>query len=326
MLSATAGGEETPGGRAAIEALAAVYAHWVPRDRIVTTNLWSSELSKLVANAFLAQRISSINSISALCEVRPLSPCCLRRSLLPCLPCLPSSSPRPVTFRVAPTAALLLCVQATEADVDEVARAVGTDYRIGKYFLKSSVGFGGSCFQKDLLNLVYLCESFGLVEVAEYWAQVIKMNDYQKTRFARNIVRSLFNTVSGKTVTLLGFAFKKDTGDVRETAAAYISKILLDERATIKIYDPKVDETSMFMEMDYTLGVNESTVPSLKRLMQLQPDPYTAAQGAHAIAIMTEWDEFKTLDYERLYANMEKPVRVASLATHSAHCIACTHH
>jgi UDPglucose 6-dehydrogenase len=163
----------------------------------VTTNLWSSELSKLVANAFLAQRISSINSISALCE-------------------------------------------ATEADVEEVARAVGTDYRIGKYFLKSSVGFGGSCFQKDLLNLVYLCESFGLKEVAEYWNQVIKLNDYQKHRFAQNIVKCMFNTVSGKSLALLGFAFKKDTGDVRETAAAYVSKTLLEERANLRIYDPKV--------------------------------------------------------------------------------------
>ncbi len=174
-----------------------MYARWIPRDRIVTTNLWSSELSKLVANAFLAQRISSINSISALCE-------------------------------------------ATEADVEEVARAVGTDYRIGKYFLKSSVGFGGSCFQKDLLNLVYLCESFGLKEVAEYWNQVIKMNDYQKHRFAQNIVKCMFNTVSGKSLALLGFAFKKDTGDVRETAAAYVSKTLLEERANLRIYDPKV--------------------------------------------------------------------------------------
>jgi UDPglucose 6-dehydrogenase len=231
------GGEETAAGRAAIDLLSAVYARWIPRDRIVTTNLWSSELSKLVANAFLAQRISSINSISALCE-------------------------------------------ATEADVDEVARAVGTDYRIGKYFLKASVGFGGSCFQKDLLNLVYLCQSFGLSEVAEYWnqvctnggrgiflvflclrrlsllvvlgclpvcpcsrslcRQVIKLNDYQKTRFAQNIVRCMFNTVSGKSIALFGFAFKKDTGDVRETAAAYVSKMLLDERANIKIYDPKV--------------------------------------------------------------------------------------
>jgi len=258
------GGEETPGGQAAIQALANVYAQWIPREKIITTNLWSSELSKLVANAFLAQRISSINSISALCE-------------------------------------------ATEADVEEVGRAVGSDVRIGPYFLKSSVGFGGSCFQKDILNLVYLCESFGLYEVAEYWAQVIKMNDYQKLRFARNMVSSMFNSVSGKPIALFGFAFKKDTGDTRETAAAYVSKVLLQERAVLKIYDPKVSDEHMFMEMEYTCGVTEDNTPGLRKSMALQPDPYTAAAGAHAIAILTEWDEFKTLDYQRLYDSMEKP-------------------
>jgi UDPglucose 6-dehydrogenase len=184
-------GGESP---VAIQSLVNVYARWVPRDRILTTNVWSSELSKLAANAFLAQRVSSINAISALCE-------------------------------------------ATGADVDEVARAIGTDSRIGKKFLKASVGFGGSCFQKDILNLVYLCEHFGLKEVADYWEQVVVMNDYQKRRFAQNIVRTMFNTVSDKKIALWGWAFKKDTNDTRESAAIYVCRDLLHERARLAIYD-----------------------------------------------------------------------------------------
>lgn len=191
------GGEQTPAGLAAIEKLASVYANWVPRERIITTNLWSSELSKLVANAFLAQRVSSINSITALCEQ-------------------------------------------TDADVDEISRAIGSDNRIGNKFLKASVGFGGSCFQKDILNLVYICETFGLPEVAEYWNQVIKMNDYQKRRFAHKMVSRMFNTVTGKKIAIFGFAFKKDTGDTRETASAFVMRDLLEERALLNVYDPKV--------------------------------------------------------------------------------------
>jgi len=250
---------------AAVQKLVDVYANWVPREQIITTNLWSSELSKLVANAVLAQRISSINSISALCE-------------------------------------------ATNANVDEVAKAVGMDYRIGKYFLRSSVGFGGSCFQKDILNLVYLCESYGLHEVAEYWRQVVKMNDYQKKRFAMRMIRAMFNTITGKKLTLLGFAFKKDTGDVRETAAAYVSKYLLDERANVTVYDPKVSEEEMFKELAYTLNVKEETYPGLKKMITItNTDVYAAAKDSHCLAIMTEWDEFKTLDYEKLYDSMVKP-------------------
>lgn len=258
------GGEETEAGRHAINTLKAVYNRWVPEERIVTTNLWSSELSKLVANAFLAQRISSINSISALCE-------------------------------------------ATDADVDEVARAVGTDYRIGKHFLKSSVGFGGSCFQKDILNLVYLCRTFGLDECAEYWHQVIKMNDFQKERFARNIVASMFNTVTGKKIALFGFAFKKDTGDTRETAAAQVAKMLLEERAQISVYDPKVKPAAMFMELDYTCGLKDNEETRLSERIVMMEDPVEAARNTHAIAIMTEWDEFKTMRYEEIYEVMEKP-------------------
>jgi len=258
------GGDQNEEGLEAIALLVEVYAQWVPRDKILTTNVWSSELSKLVANAYLAQRISSINSISALCE-------------------------------------------ATKADVNEVARAVGTDRRIGSAFLRASVGFGGSCFQKDILNLVYLCESFGLPEVAAYWRGVITMNDYQKERFAKKMVRSMFNSITGKRIAMFGFAFKKDTGDTRETAAAYVSKYLLDERAKIHVCDPKVTAEDMFMEFKYTLNITEDTLPELKSLISINNDPYDAAKGAHAIAIMTEWDEFKDYDYKRIYESMQKP-------------------
>lgn len=249
------GGERTPEGDRAVGRLADLYAQWVPRERIITTNLWSSELSKLTANAFLAQRISSINAISALCEV-------------------------------------------TEADVDEVAHAIGTDSRIGPKFLKASVGFGGSCFQKDILNLVYLCEHFGLPEVAEYWAQVVRMNDYQKRRFARRIVQTAFNTVSDKRIALLGYAFKKDTNDTRETAALYVARDLLEEQAQIAVYDPRVEPRKIRQE----LGVG----PDSQRVV-VCGDPYEACERAHAIAVVTEWDEFRHLDFERIHAGMYKP-------------------
>jgi len=261
---ALVGGDPTPEGRMAVSTLCSVYEHWISRDRLLTTNLWSSELSKLVANAFLAQRISSINAISALCE-------------------------------------------ATGADVNEVGRAVGADKRIGPYFLRASVGFGGSCFQKDILNLVYLCQTYGLHEVAEYWEKVVTMNDYQKNRFAKNIVGRMFNSVTSKRIAMLGFAFKKDTGDVRETAAAYVAKNLLEEGATVVVYDPKVTAESMFMELEYTLGMTEATFPELKKRLLLVGSHEEACKNAHAIAIMTEWDEFKTYNYEELYSNMVKP-------------------
>ncbi|MFZ9682845.1 MAG: UDP-glucose 6-dehydrogenase [Cephaloticoccus sp.] len=250
------GGERTPGGAKALQTLVDVYARWVPRDRIVTTNLWSSELSKLVANAFLAQRISSINSISALCE-------------------------------------------ATGADVDEVANAIGRDSRIGPKFLKASVGFGGSCFQKDILNLTYLCEHFGLPEVSAYWDSVVKMNDWQKRRFAARIVTALFNTVAGKKIALLGFAFKKDTNDTRESAAINVGRYLLAERANVVVYDPKVpaEEVRRDVEADGTDVARLSVADSA----------YAACEGAHAIAVLTEWDEFKTLDFQRIYDGMAKP-------------------
>ncbi|MDF3056501.1 MAG: UDP-glucose 6-dehydrogenase [Rariglobus sp.] len=250
------GGERTPEGDAAVATLVSVYARWVPRERIITTNLWSSELSKLVANAFLAQRISSINSISALCE-------------------------------------------ATGADVDEVANAIGKDSRIGPKFLKSSVGFGGSCFQKDILNLVYLCESFGLPEVAAYWNSVVAMNDHQKRRFSAKIVRSLFNTVADKRIAVLGFAFKKDTNDTRESAAINVVRDLLSEHANVVVYDPKVPADEIHADV---LGKGQSF-----HRLSVASNAYEAAEGAHAIAIVTEWDEFKTLDYAKIFAGMHKP-------------------
>ncbi|MGJ8638871.1 MAG: UDP-glucose 6-dehydrogenase [Opitutaceae bacterium] len=249
------GGDQTPEGAAAIQKLVDVYAAWVPRERILTTNLWSSELSKLTANAFLAQRISSINAISALCEE-------------------------------------------TGADVDEVAHAIGTDSRIGPKFLKSSVGFGGSCFQKDIFNLVYLCEHFGLPEVAAYWNSVIEMNDYQKHRFGRRILSSMFNTVSDKKIAVLGFAFKKDTNDTRESAAIYVCGDLLEEQANLAIYDPKVTKDQIHRD----LGIDESNP-----YVTICSDAYEATKDAHAILILTEWDEFKALDYKKIYDQMQLP-------------------
>lgn len=255
------GGDQTKDGLVAIDALASIYASWVPRERIIQTRLWSSELSKLTANAFLAQRISSINSISALCE-------------------------------------------ATGADVDEVAYAIGSDTRIGSKFLKSSVGFGGSCFQKDILNLVYLCEYFGLPEVAAYWEQVIILNDYQKRRFALNIIQTLFNTVSGKKIAMLGWAFKKDTNDTRESAAIYVSDYLLNDKANVWVYDPKVPEKAMYADLDY---LETRSGEENRNLLTVSHNPYEVCKNAHAIAVITEWDEFKTYDWQRIYDNMMKP-------------------
>ncbi|WP_313366867.1 nucleotide sugar dehydrogenase [Sphingobacterium mizutaii] len=245
----------------AIEALSNVYSAWVPKEKIITTNLWSSELSKLVANAFLAQRVSSINSISELCEV-------------------------------------------TGANVDEVANAIGKDSRIGPKFLKSSVGFGGSCFQKDILNLVYIARSYNLNNVADYWEQVVLMNDHQKARFAEKIIQTMYNTVNGKNIAFLGWAFKKDTNDTRESAAIYVADHLLDEEANIIVYDPKVSEEQVFKDLDY-LGTRSSE--DNRRLVKVVNDPYLATYESHSIAILTEWDEFKSLDWNRIKHNMKKP-------------------
>ena len=249
------GGNVTPEGKAAVDTIASIYAHWVPDERIIKTNLWSSELSKLTANAFLAQRVSSINSISALCE-------------------------------------------ATGADIDEVSHAIGADSRIGPKFLKSSIGFGGSCFQKDILNLTYLCEHFGLGEVAEYWTKVVEMNDLQKRRFVTRMIDQMFNTVSGKRIAVLGYAFKKDTNDVRESPAIDVCRLLLEETAQLRIYDPKVEAETVCATLNRE--ENDDSVTVCKNACE-------ACEGAHAIAVLTEWDEFRDLDYAKIHAGMEQP-------------------
>lgn len=258
------GGDNTPEGQAAVTALVDVYANWIPRERILTTNVWSSELSKLTANAFLAQRVSSINSLTELCEK-------------------------------------------TEADVNEVARAIGTDSRIGPKFLKASVGFGGSCFQKDILNLVYIARSYGLQEVADYWEQVIIMNDHQKKRFANQMIRALYNTVNGKKIAFLGWAFKKDTNDTRESAAIYVADHLLHEQAQISVYDPKVSDLQVYSDLDY---LDTRSSEENAKGVTIVTDPYEACEGAHAIAILTEWDEFKGYDWQRIYDSMLKPAKI----------------
>ena len=246
------GGRETSSGQRAIQAIVDIYAHWVPRERIITTNLWSSELSKLAANAFLAQRISSINAISALCEK-------------------------------------------TEADVAEVARAIGTDSRIGPRFLRASVGFGGSCFKKDILNLVYLCEYYSLYEVAAYWEQVVKMNEYQQARFVSNMLTAMFNTVAGKRIALLGAAFKANTSDTRESPALAVCRALLEERADVVLTDP------------HALDNARADLGDLAEGVIFEPDPYVAVEGAHAVAVLTGWPQFAELDYEAIHESMVKP-------------------
>lgn len=255
------GGDTTPEGEEAINALVDVYANWVSKDKILTTNVWSSELSKLTANAFLAQRISSINAMSELCEK-------------------------------------------TGADVNEVAKAIGMDSRIGPKFLKASVGFGGSCFQKDILNLVYIAKSYGLNEVADYWEQVIIMNDHQKRRFSNKIVQTLYNTVADKKITFLGWAFKKDTNDTRESAAIYVADDLINEQAEISVYDPKVSRNKMLNDLDY---LETRSVEENNKALSIFDDAYEACKDAHAIAVLTEWDEFRTYDWRKIYESMHKP-------------------
>jgi len=250
------GGEKTSDGLAAVEKIVEIYANWVERDRIITTNLWSSELSKLTANAFLAQRISSINAISALCEE-------------------------------------------TGANVDEVANSIGTDSRIGPKFLKSSVGFGGSCFQKDILNLCYLCRYFRLPEVANYWEQVISMNEYQKERFVRRILSSMFNTVSGKKIAILGYAFKKDTNDARESPAIGVCQRLLNEKAKLSIYDPKVESKTILSTLKTKPGNDEN--------IEIAGSVLEAVTDSHCVVVLTEWDEFTEVNFKEVYSLMHKP-------------------
>jgi UDPglucose 6-dehydrogenase len=246
------GGRETPSGQDAIQEIVDIYAHWVPRERIITTNLWSSELSKLAANAFLAQRVSSINSIAALCEK-------------------------------------------TEADVTEVAHAVGLDSRIGPRFLRAGVGFGGSCFTKDILNMVYLCEHYGLYEVAAYWEQVVKLNRCQQTSFVSRMVSAMFNTVSDKRIALFGAAFKANTSDVRDSPALVVCRALLEEQAQVVMTDP------------YALDNARADLGEVADQVEFEPDPYAAARDAHAVALVTDWPAFAELDYEIILNSMVKP-------------------
>jgi len=246
------GGDDTPSGRMAVEVIVDIYSNWVSRERILTTNVWSSELSKLAANAMLAQRVSSVNALSALCEV-------------------------------------------TEADIDEVAHAIGMDKRIGPKFLKAGVGFGGSCFKKDILNLAYLCETYNLHGVAEYWKQVVLINDWQQSRFVGTILRAMFNTVAGKRIALFGFAFKSDTGDTRESPAIRVAQMLIEEHANVVICDPQA------------LGNARRDLADWEDRVVFESDPYTAAEGADAVAILTDWTCFKELDYTRVFSGMRQP-------------------
>jgi len=256
------GSLQTSDGLDACRALADVYAHWVPKERILTVGLWSSELSKLAANAMLAQRISSINALSAICE-------------------------------------------ATGANIDEVAHAVGCDSRVGPKFLKASVGFGGSCFQKDILNLVYLSESLHLPEVAAYWKQVVELNEYQKRRFSKRVVDTLFNTITGKRIAVLGFAFKADTGDTRESAAITLIKNFQEERALISVYDPQVEEAQIWS--DLAEASPRVSLEQIKKQVTISKSAIDACRNAEAIVIATEWKEFKEIDWQAIYVQMNKP-------------------
>jgi len=258
------GGEENENGHKAAKTVAELYAHWVPRERLLLTSVWSSELSKLVANAMLAQRISSVNSISALCE-------------------------------------------RTEADITEVSRAIGMDTRIGAKFLQASVGFGGSCFRKDILHLSYLCEYYGLPEVADYWASVVRINEWQTDRFFQNILHELFNTLAGKTITILGFAFKQDTGDTRDSPAIPLCEKLVGENARVRIHDPKALENARI------------ELKNLKGDISFVEDVYEAADGAHALALVTQWDEYRELDYKKIHQAMAEPAFIFDGRNHLDH-------
>ena len=248
------GGPQTEAGEKAIQAVVDVYAAWVPREKILTTNVWSAELTKLAANAFLAQRVSSINAIAGLCE-------------------------------------------ATGADVDEVARVIGADSRIGPKFLKAGPGFGGSCFKKDVLNLVYLCETFGLHTAAEYWYGVIRMNDHQQERIVSRLFSAMFNTLANKKIALFGFAFKADTGDTRETPAGTVARMLAEEHVRVTVTDPKALDNA------------RRDLSELKDVVY-EVDEYKAAADADAVVLMTDWKHYPALDWQMIYDSMRKPALV----------------
>jgi len=264
------GGEDTKSGKAAIRSLVSIYKNWIPEEKILTTNVWSSELSKLASNAMLAQRVSSINSLSALCEE-------------------------------------------TGANIEEVSKAIGMDSRIGSKFLKASVGFGGSCFQKDILNLVYLCKYYGLEEVSDYWFQVVKINDYQKNRFAKKIIQGLNGTVNQKKITLLGWAFKKDTNDTRESAAIYVANQLLEEGAELHIYDPMVNEAKIHQDITLLGESKNNSITEIQNKLKrciVHKDHMEATQESYAIAILTEWDEFISYPWDLIISGMMRPSKI----------------
>ena len=264
------GGDNTVTGQEAVRSLVDIYANWIPREKILTTNVWSSELAKLASNAMLAQRISSVNSLSALCEK-------------------------------------------TGADITELSLAMGMDHRIGPKFLKASVGFGGSCFQKDILNLVYLCRHYGLEEVAEYWHQVVKINEYQKFRFAQKIAHAYQNNLKGKKVTLLGWAFKANTNDTRESAAIYVADHLLSMGAILHIYDPMVKEQAIRKDLQELWLKNDVVQNNIEKYFEqcvFHSEAKKALHKSHAVAILTEWDEFKFYDWNKIKNEMIQPPRV----------------
>eukprot|EP00276_Gloeochaete_wittrockiana_P016998 CAMPEP_0184362278 /NCGR_PEP_ID=MMETSP1089-20130417/134038_1 /TAXON_ID=38269 ORGANISM="Gloeochaete wittrockiana, Strain SAG46.84" /NCGR_SAMPLE_ID=MMETSP1089 /ASSEMBLY_ACC=CAM_ASM_000445 /LENGTH=447 /DNA_ID=CAMNT_0026702291 /DNA_START=83 /DNA_END=1426 /DNA_ORIENTATION=- len=246
------GGNRTPEGEVAISKIVDIYRHWVAEEKIITTNLWTSELSKLASNALLAQRISSINAFSAICEE-------------------------------------------SGADITEVSRVLGMDGRIGHRYLSASVGFGGSCLKKDVMALVYIAESYQLYQVAEYFKAIVDINEFQKERFSVRILETMYGTVRNKKLAVLGFAFKKDTGDTRETSAVSIIRFLLDEGAKVHVYDPKVPHHEIvdFFPKDHNLSISNTHEEAVK--------------DAHAIIVITEWDEFKNYDYVSIFQQMPKP-------------------
>ena len=260
------GGDQTDTGKKAMDSLFEIYSNWVEQNKILRTNIWSSELTKLAANAMLAQRVSSINSLSALCEQ-------------------------------------------TGANIEEVSNAIGKDSRIGSKFLKASVGFGGSCFQKDILNLAYLCRSYGLDEVADYWQSVVRINDYQKSRFAKRIIEKSSGTINNKKITILGWAFKKDTNDSRESAAIDISIHLLEEGARISVYDPKVSKNQIISDLRnklQTIGSGEIDLSNITT----HSTAHDAIKDSFGIVIITEWDEFKNLPWDKYLSEVKRPANI----------------
>lgn len=260
------GHDQTERGKIAANHLIEIYSNWISRDKILTTNVWSSELSKLASNAMLAQRISSINSLSALCEK-------------------------------------------TGANISELSSAIGMDHRIGPKFLNASVAFGGSCFQKDILNLVYLCKHYGLHEVAEFWHQVIKINNYQRNRFSQTIINELDSNVKDKIITILGWAFKKDTNDSRESASIYVAVNLILEGALLNIFDPMVIKSRIKSDIEDVLvarGLSKSRIESTLERVNILSNHKDAIKDSAAIAILTEWDEFKTYNWDQIISNSQK--------------------